>query len=157
VRQTPYCARNAQDLLAKTSRCSYPSRYEHAGVRCPRCCSKKSGRDHLSGTWARMAILQEARLHVTSENLQKANFGERRKAEVQLLRIPLPGTSVNKDRQKLQLYSLPEKPYEPPSSRGLTNGYKCVTSSCIHRRVCYDDYVQFALTAGTAGPSVEGG
>jgi vancomycin resistance protein YoaR len=61
--------------------------------------------------------------------------------------MPLSGTSVNKDRLKLQLYSLLEKPYEPHSSRGLTNGYKYVTSSCILRRACYDGYVQFAFTA----------
>src|SRR5215212_2333340 len=91
----------------------------------------------------------------TSENSVMANFAECPKGEVRRIHIPL--TSVNKYRQKLQLYSLPEKSYEPPSSRGLTNGYKCVTSSCIHRRGCYDGYVQSAYTAGTAGPSAEGG
>ena len=63
---------------------------------------------------------------------------------------------MNKDRQKLQLYSLPEKPYEPPSSRGLTNGYKCVTSSCIHRRICYDGYVQIEAGNGLEPRPVEG-
>src|SRR5215208_8109583 len=104
-----------------------------------------------------MPDLALTRYERRSHNPVRPNFGELRKVEVQLRRTPLPGTSVNKDQQKLQLYSLPEKPYEPPSSRGLTNGYKCVTSSCIHRRICYDGYVQVAHTAGTAGPSVEGG
>src|SRR5215204_786906 len=35
----------------------------------------------------------------TSENSEKANFGEFRKAEVLLRRIPLPRTRVNKGKQ----------------------------------------------------------
>jgi len=42
-------------------------------------------------------------------------------------------------------------------ARDVTNGYKCVTRSCIHRRVCYDGYVQIEAGNGLEPRPVEGG
>src|ERR671920_2341590 len=68
----------------------------------------------------------------SSPNLRGVSLQE---SAYEFPRINLPHTPVNKDWQKLRLYSPPEKPCEPPSGRTLTNGYKYLTNPCMHRRV----------------------